>query len=167
MKAVKEYGEWVKASESKPDNWDDAICRRISDGCLITGVWRFGENSLELDNNGRVCGDEIWYTDVEWLRPTTGILLQKSEYEALMKCVESSGWISVNDSKPDTDSLLLTASGICIIGDWYKEGWRTHKSHWEKDENGVNRYVSAYKDESITHWQPLPLPPNNQLTQLP
>ena len=69
--------------------------------------------------------------------------------------LQSGGWISVEERLPDKESLLLTSSKVCIIGDWYQNDWRTCRSHWEK-VNGKLKLVSGFGKGEITHWQPLP-----------
>lgn len=63
--------------------------------------------------------------------------------------------IPTSEMKPSGDALLLTASKMWIIGDWYQGAWRTHRSRWE-ERNGKQVLISAYREEDITHWLPLP-----------
>jgi len=57
-------------------------------------------------------------------------------------------WISVKDKEPKEDAELICFSdcGI-VIGSWSKDlGWEAH-------HNGFYEYVT------VTHWMPLPEPP--------
>ena len=63
---------WVKASDrfpvdSNPESLEDVIFRRIKDKSPITNTWAFHPAYLELETNGRVCGDLIRYNEIEWL----------------------------------------------------------------------------------------------------
>ena len=62
-------------------------------------------------------------------------------------------WIRTADQMPNEQALLLTSSQDIIIGDWYKEAWRTHRSKWVA---GI--LESAYKKDDIVAWQLLPFP---------
>lgn len=67
--------------------------------------------------------------------------------------------ISAKGRKPTGDVLLLTTSRMWIIGDWYKGAWRTHRSWWEPgDVDGTPGLRSAFAEDDITHWTPLPDP---------
>lgn len=71
-------------------------------------------------------------------------------------------WIKVTpETMPDKPALLLTSSQVIIIGDWYENGWRTHRSEWVPRNDGTEfkKLQSAYKFEDIIAWVPLPLTP--------
>jgi len=81
--------------------------------------------------------------------------------EPLKKRIEelelSSLWIDVKNYMPEGDVLLLTTSKVVVIGDWYKEKWRTSQSYW--DDSVLK---SVYQKNDITHWMPLPKAPLSQ-----
>jgi hypothetical protein len=68
-------------------------------------------------------------------------------------------WISVDEKWPTTTVLLLTASGVTVIGCWYEGLWRIDGRKWEWT-NG--QWITDVKTNDITHWQPLPAPPTKQ-----
>lgn len=61
-------------------------------------------------------------------------------------------WISVDDRIPDSDQDVLcwTSFNVCIIG--------SYDGEWNGDLRG--EYVG---EEFVTHWQPLPSPPNTTI----
>lgn len=81
--------------------------------------------------------------------------LELAEYKA--RTPSSARLISARKRKPDRDALLLTTSKVWIIGDWYRGAWRTHRSQWTLID-GVQVLASAYAEDDITHWLPLPDP---------
>jgi len=66
------YCVWVKASDKfpiqdLPESLEDVTFRKISDKSPITNIWAFHTPYIELENNGRICGDTIRYYEIEWL----------------------------------------------------------------------------------------------------
>jgi hypothetical protein len=69
-------------------------------------------------------------------------------------------WISIKDRLPEEDGIYLTY-GLChdektysvVTSDWYNGNWYFDHSdlHYSEDE----------KDKYITHWMPLPKPPED------
>jgi hypothetical protein len=68
-------------------------------------------------------------------------------------------WIRVEDKLPEGEVLLLTTSKAIIIGDWYKDKWRS-PGRWHWDAIG-QQWHSDFQTQDITHWQPLPSPPQS------
>lgn len=61
-------------------------------------------------------------------------------------------WIHCSDRMPDGDALLLTASRVILIGDWYRGVWRSPgQNYWENGE-----LKCKFHEDDITHWMPLP-----------
>lgn len=61
-------------------------------------------------------------------------------------------WIPCNERMPEGEVLLLTASRMRLIGDWYRGVWRSPgQNYWEDDQ-----IKSRIHNDDITHWQPLP-----------
>jgi hypothetical protein len=60
--------------------------------------------------------------------------------------------IDAKESKPTGgDYLLLTASKVWTIGDWYVDRWRTLD-----DTCDGKRWIPAHRPDDITHWTRLP-----------
>lgn len=51
---------------------------------------------------------------------------------------------------PQGEVLLLTTSKVWIIGDWYKDGWRTKLSTW------VDGKLTTMPKKEVTHYKKLP-----------
>lgn len=64
--------KWVKASERfpeqvNPESLSNVTFRRISDKSPVTDIWKFHDTNIELGNGSSICGETIYYDDVEWL----------------------------------------------------------------------------------------------------
>lgn len=61
-------------------------------------------------------------------------------------------WISIKDKLPEKDSLVLITDGERVtIAEWYQEqGWGLARE---------DKAIGIFAD-TITHWMPLPAPPN-------
>jgi hypothetical protein len=68
------------------------------------------------------------------------------------KCPVCAGWISVEDKSPESGENVLVF-GLGIIRMAYMSGgwWRFSNMPFEESE---------LSDSSVTHWMPLPEPPN-------
>lgn len=64
----------------------------------------------------------------------------------------SDEWISIKDNLPTERCLLLTASKLIVIGDWYNGIWRAEGANEWKD----GKLTSIYSKEDITHWMKFP-----------
>lgn len=62
-------------------------------------------------------------------------------------------WISVKDKMPEEDQHVLITDGEDVV-----EGWLDTCS--DKD---VWYYSDYYQKQDITHWMPLPKPPNTNI----
>ena len=84
----------------------------------------------------------------------------------------SSGWISVEDRLPEIPKgkygvMVLTASFCPIEQEVRGDGWVVHESRFDKTkgfmdlllEGDGNEWEEIQSFENITHWQPLPSPP--------
>jgi hypothetical protein len=87
-------------------------------------------------------------------------------YNAVEEYANQDKWMVINyDNPPRGEVLLFSTSGTILKGDWYENnlvtgfGWRTERSQWTCTEDGRN-YLTLKPKEDITHWQPLPTPPN-------
>lgn len=64
----------------------------------------------------------------------------------------SDEWISTKENLPTERCLLLTASKMVVIGDWYNGIWRAEGANEWKD----GKLTSIYSKEDITHWMKFP-----------
>jgi hypothetical protein len=99
--------------------------------------------------------NDYWLSTFDWyLIPVEPTILDKfiesMTEEDIQRLVEPK-WIDCNIKMPDREVLLLTTSKVIILGDWYKDSWRTAQSYWD---NG--NLKSVYQKEDITHWMSLP-----------
>lgn len=76
----------------------------------------------------------------------------KAESQAKPQEPQQSGWISVEESLPDKDSLVNVYIGGEVASAWYFPG----QGNWNSDE-GVFDQTKA--SERVTHWMPLPPAP--------
>lgn len=59
--------EWVNATE-KPEDWGEVVLREIKTKRLITNVWAFHDDGVELENGNCIAGETIRYELLEWLK---------------------------------------------------------------------------------------------------
>ena len=64
--------KWIKANEKfpkegNPESLSEVTFRRISDKSPITNIWKFHDTNIELENYPSICGESIYYGEVEWL----------------------------------------------------------------------------------------------------
>jgi hypothetical protein len=62
------------------------------------------------------------------------------------------GWISVKDRLPDDDCAVLVASWRYITGEQ-----KVSSAHYSYG-------LESFTEHSVTHWQPLPVPPGEDAT---
>lgn len=72
----------------------------------------------------------------------------------LIKSVDESGWISVNDKEPPCDETVL----ICWVD---SPDIEPEKDYMTCDEN-LDPYWVNYGNDKPTHWRTLPQPPKEQ-----
>ena len=69
-------------------------------------------------------------------------------------------WISVKDKMPSEGQTVLCYRKIIVTG-WYCENYCPYEKKrkgWHCDWSGIERHT--FKTYPITHWMPLPEPPN-------
>lgn len=65
-------GVWVNAAqrfpkENIPESLDDVTFRVISNKRPVSDIWKFYSDKIELENGSSICGEEIKYSEIEWL----------------------------------------------------------------------------------------------------
>lgn len=83
---------WVKALDgfpvkNKPESLQDVTFRTIDNKEPVTRIWQFHENFIELNNETSICGDEIPYSNIEWLKESEAYILTEEEMEAVVNCL--------------------------------------------------------------------------------
>ena len=71
-----------------------------------------------------------------------------------------SEWIKVEDRLPENEGTYLVYKKRCgrvISGDYHDIG-----HYWANHTQDGYHWVNLHEDEIVTHWQPLPEPPNGE-----
>ena len=188
--------KWIKASErlpvdGQPDSIESKTFREIDSKRPITDIWKFHADCIELNNYPSISGNEIPFTNVEWLDETP---IPDTDGK------EQDEWISVEDRLPEDGQIVdiwempmtqhleraLSLKGTSYANEYYHDtdynGWRStnYKFTIEKDQDGVmncftkleEKYLNplssySYKkliveNGEVTHWMPLPSSPVNK-----
>lgn len=69
-----------------------------------------------------------------------------------------SEWVSIDERLPAIDQYVLVARSRCVHVGVYTSSYEGNPLHWETDGEGF-----AIVD--VTHWMPLPAPPEQEPTQ--
>ena len=124
--------KWIKASEKTPEK----------DGYYIT-VCRCEDNDMVLP----LTTSDTYFTNNEW-KDTYGWEVIKWLDET-----DTDNWISVEDGLPEIGENILVSienGWNTLMGNLYNDGWMIYYQDGFKKEG----------DDKVTHWQPLPTPPN-------
>jgi hypothetical protein len=69
------------------------------------------------------------------------------------------GWISVKDRLPDTESSILVAFKWFDKPIEVRQMTYYSEDHWHRSDMFVSPEGAFHRLETITHWMPLPKPP--------
>lgn len=114
------------------DDWCKAYLAQLYEERVEIKPGSFTLNEQHLDNvGGSVLGKKYWFEK------------GKPYY---------SGWISVNEKLPESDDKILVTNG--------KEVYQGYEYNVFPDERPYAFWVDDYLFIDITHWMPMPTPPN-------
>lgn len=111
---------------------------RLIDADTLKKEWRMGDVCETCDQDTRQCGNDYCFSRMD----VCGMIDDAPTVN---------GWISVKDSMPEQQGEYLINTR-CIV----TIGWFSGTNGWVANDG------SFYGDGYVTHWMPLPKPPEKE-----